>query len=186
MKELVCEYIDADARVNSRVTVCVWVKREGAQRPQRTRARIRMHFAPFFFLSRGALSLPPCPMPAFDTAAAPTPPIVASAAACSPPPASGDAPPTTIPIVDLAPLLAPSPSPAAVASTNAAVASALTATGCVVVRDPRVDERDNARFLDALQAYFAQTSAAKAADVRPELHYQVRRGCVGGGRNECV
>ena len=119
-------------------------------------------------------------MPAADTAAGPAPPTGASVTACSSPPAAAPPPPSTVPIVDLAPLLGPTPSPAAVAATNAAVASALTATGCVVVRDPRVDERDNARFLDALQAYFAQTAAAKAADVRPELHYQVRRGCVRG------
>ena len=48
------------------------------------------------------------------------------------------------------------------------------ATGCVVVRDPRTSEADSKRFLDMMERYFSQGVAAKMADVRPELHYQVR------------
>ena len=91
------------------------------------------------------------------------------------PPASSGPTPMPIPIIDIAPLLDPATPPPASAAVATAIADALVTTGCVVVRDPRVDEADNARFLDLLQAYFAQSAAAKAADVRPDLHYQVRR-----------
>jgi isopenicillin N synthase-like dioxygenase len=45
--------------------------------------------------------------------------------------------------------------------------------GVLVVRDSRVSEDDNARFLDMMEQYFEQDDAAKRADARPELHYQV-------------
>ena len=57
------------------------------------------------------------------------------------------------------------------------VASSLRRTGCCVVRDPRVGPQDNRRFLDTMEAYFAQPASAKLADARPELHYQVRHRC---------
>jgi len=44
----------------------------------------------------------------------------------------------------------------------------------VVVRDPRTSEYDSKRFLDMMERYFTQDRAAKMADVRPHLHYQVR------------
>ena len=116
----------------------------------------------------------------FDTAESASAPADAAPArgvdASAPPP-----PANAIPVVDLAPLLAADADPAAVAAACSAIAAALISTGCVVVRDPRVDERDNARFLDLLQAYFAQGAAVNAADVRPELHYQVRRRGGWGG-----
>eukprot|EP00208_Stichococcus_sp_RCC1054_P003881 CAMPEP_0206142736 /NCGR_PEP_ID=MMETSP1473-20131121/18057_1 /ASSEMBLY_ACC=CAM_ASM_001109 /TAXON_ID=1461547 /ORGANISM="Stichococcus sp, Strain RCC1054" /LENGTH=383 /DNA_ID=CAMNT_0053537849 /DNA_START=242 /DNA_END=1393 /DNA_ORIENTATION=- len=53
------------------------------------------------------------------------------------------------------------------------IAESLRRTGCCVVRDPRVGPQDNCQFLDTMEAYFAQPAAAKMADARPELHYQV-------------
>lgn len=55
----------------------------------------------------------------------------------------------------------------------AALAECLRETGCLVVRDPRVDARDNDKFQDLLERYFAQPEEQKRADMRPELHYQV-------------
>lgn len=54
-----------------------------------------------------------------------------------------------------------------------AVANCLRETGCLVVRDPRVKEEDNRAFLDMMERYFAQSTAAKLKDTRPELHFQV-------------
>ena len=82
-------------------------------------------------------------------------------------------PPSSFPVVDLAPLLDPDADAATISSTSAAVAAALVDTGCVVVRDPRVGTAGSDAFLDLLQAYFAQPPAALAADVRADLHYQV-------------
>ena len=54
-----------------------------------------------------------------------------------------------------------------------AVANCLRETGCLVVKDPRVKEEDNKAFLDMMERYFAQSTAAKLKDTRPELHFQV-------------
>ena len=54
-----------------------------------------------------------------------------------------------------------------------AVANCLRETGCLVVRDPRVKAEDNKAFLDMMERYFAQSTAAKLKDTRPELHFQV-------------
>ncbi|CAM9868457.1 unnamed protein product, partial [Phaeothamnion confervicola] len=43
--------------------------------------------------------------------------------------------------------------------------------GLVLVRDPRVDRRDNDMFLDIMERYFKQSDGV--ADARPELSYQV-------------
>lgn len=47
-----------------------------------------------------------------------------------------------------------------------------------MVRDPRTSEADSKRFLDMMERYFSQDLAAKLADVRPELHYQVCGACL--------
>ncbi len=114
--------------------------------------------------------------------------------ALAPPPrAAGGAPPaadtaTAFPVIDLAPLLLGGDdaaassiwaaadggtAPPAVAEACASIAACLTRTGCVLVRDPRAGAADAAGFLDLLERYFAQPASAKAADVRPDLHYQV-------------
>ncbi len=59
-----------------------------------------------------------------------------------------------------------------------AVANCLRETGCLVVRDPRVKAEDNKAFLDMMERYFAQSTAAKLKDTRPELHFQVSSCCI--------
>ena len=39
--------------------------------------------------------------------------------------------------------------------------------GCLVVRDSRVSQADNNRFIDMMERYFEQDDAAKRADSRP-------------------
>lgn len=46
-------------------------------------------------------------------------------------------------------------------------------TGCVVVRDPRVDASQNDVFLDMMERYFEQSDEQKWKDARPDLHHQV-------------
>lgn len=92
---------------------------------------------------------------------------------------------TAFPVVDLAPLLSgdvwsaadAGTAPPPVTSACAAIAASLADTGCVLVRDPRAGVADAAGFLDLLERYFAQPPAVKAADVRPDLHYQVIKTC---------
>ncbi|GFR49190.1 hypothetical protein Agub_g11214, partial [Astrephomene gubernaculifera] len=55
----------------------------------------------------------------------------------------------------------------------AAIAQCLHATGCLVVRDPRVPAEQNDVFLDLLERYFGQPVDRKMADCRPNLDYQV-------------
>ena len=55
------------------------------------------------------------------------------------------------------------------------MAACLSQTGCLLVRDPRVNAADNDCFLDLMERYFGQSREAKMADVRPDLHYQVCR-----------
>ena len=82
------------------------------------------------------------------------------------------------PVIDLAPLLLDdasllsSSNPDALAASKN-IAASLVATGCVLVRDPRVSEADNSRFLDLLERYFEQPEDLKRKDARPELHYQI-------------
>mmetsp|Transcript_22801 Transcript_22801/g.70519 ORF Transcript_22801/g.70519 Transcript_22801/m.70519 type:complete len:363 (+) Transcript_22801:269-1357(+) len=65
------------------------------------------------------------------------------------------------------------------------IADALHAYGCLVVKDPRVDDADNETFLDMMERYFEQSDGA--TDARPHLHYQV--GVTPAGveqaRNQC-
>jgi hypothetical protein len=51
------------------------------------------------------------------------------------------------------------------------VAYALHKYGCLVIRDPRVEEVHNTRFLDMMERYFEQSDGKK--DARPELGFQV-------------
>lgn len=54
------------------------------------------------------------------------------------------------------------------------VASSLRQFGAVLIRDPRVDAEDSARFLDMMERYFSLPRGEKLKDARPELFYQVR------------
>ena len=81
-----------------------------------------------------------------------------------------------LPVIDLAELLAlpagapPTPS---ILAAAAAAADALHRFGLLIVRDPRASEAANDAFLDMMEAYFAQEEAAKLADVRADMYYQV-------------
>lgn len=77
-----------------------------------------------------------------------------------------------IPIVDLTAFMA-DPSSEAAKVEIAKVAHALHAYGCLVIKDPRVDETHNDRFVDMLERYFAQSDGV--ADARPDLSYQVQQ-----------
>ena len=47
-------------------------------------------------------------------------------------------------------------------------------TGVLIVRDPRCSAGDADAFTDMMERYFQQPREAKLADVRSNLHYQVR------------
>jgi len=53
------------------------------------------------------------------------------------------------------------------------LAEALKKYSCVVVEDPRVNQGDSDRFLDQMEAYFAQSTEAKMEDARPDINFQV-------------
>lgn len=55
----------------------------------------------------------------------------------------------------------------------AQAAESLYRTGCLLVRDWRVKEEDNTRFLDLLERYFESSDGER--DARPQLGYQVRQ-----------
>lgn len=52
-------------------------------------------------------------------------------------------------------------------------AEALIRYGALIVKDSRVSEDANSRFLDVMEDYFAQDEEALRADARPEYHFQV-------------
>ena len=83
---------------------------------------------------------------------------------------------TPLPTFDLGPMLALTDSrmPKSVQQLCQAVANCLRDTGCLVVRDPRVKVEDNLAFLNMMERYFAQSTAVKMKDTRPDLHFQVR------------
>lgn len=46
-------------------------------------------------------------------------------------------------------------------------------TSCLCVKDPRVSEEDNQKFLDMMERYYDQPTELKMKDVHPELSYQL-------------
>jgi isopenicillin N synthase-like dioxygenase len=60
-----------------------------------------------------------------------------------------------------------------IATECAKAAASLRKYGCVFARDPRVDSKDNDRFLDTLEKYFETPEDARMKDTHPELSYQV-------------
>jgi isopenicillin N synthase-like dioxygenase len=66
------------------------------------------------------------------------------------------------------------------------VADAFHRYGVVIVRDPRVSESDNHRFLNMMEKYFESSDGVR--DARPEIGYQI--GVTGEGieraRNHCT
>lgn len=63
--------------------------------------------------------------------------------------------------------------PAEIKELAAQVADIFRRTGILIVRDPRVSQEDNDRFLNLMEDYFNQPDEAKAADARPDLGFQV-------------
>ncbi|KAF8056110.1 DEGP9 [Scenedesmus sp. PABB004] len=101
-------------------------------------------------------------------------PMLGMVAPPPPPPGSTQ---QALPVFDLAAFLdaeragrAPG---AEVRQQCAALAACLAATGCLLVRDPRVPAAANDEFLDELEAYFGRSADDKRADARPELAFQV-------------
>ena len=52
-------------------------------------------------------------------------------------------------------------------------AEALHEYGVCVVRDPRVDQKDNSTFIDMMEKYFSISDWVR--DARPQWHYQVHK-----------
>ena len=77
----------------------------------------------------------------------------------------------TVPIVDLSFYLNRATNSEAYKTEAAKAADALRTFGCVLLKDPRVDETDNDRFVDMLEQYFNVSDGKR--DARPELSYQV-------------
>lgn len=82
-----------------------------------------------------------------------------------------------LPTFDLGPMVAPGRRPEAVEQLCQSIADCLRDTGCLVIRDPRVLAEDNMAFLDMMERYFCQSTAAKMKDSRPDLHFQVSTTC---------
>ncbi|KIM47745.1 hypothetical protein M413DRAFT_439417 [Hebeloma cylindrosporum] len=78
-----------------------------------------------------------------------------------------------LPVIDLDLFLAGPPNSDAVLSECKKAAEALILYGALILRDSRVSEQDNTRFLDLMEDYFAQPQTELKKDERPELSYQV-------------
>jgi isopenicillin N synthase-like dioxygenase len=80
-----------------------------------------------------------------------------------------------LPVFDLSAILESKPGSEGESLLKACkdMAKCLHDTSCLVVRDPRVSEGDNIKFMEMVKRYYAQDDEAKKADARPEIHYQV-------------
>jgi len=54
-----------------------------------------------------------------------------------------------------------------------ALAKTLKETSCLIIKDPRVTEEDNNRFLDMMERYYELPHETKMKDVHPELSFQL-------------
>ncbi|GAA5961081.1 hypothetical protein JCM3765_006530 [Sporobolomyces pararoseus] len=77
-----------------------------------------------------------------------------------------------LPIVDLDAFLS-SPESSEGAEAAKLTAQALIEYGALIVKDSRVSEEANQKFLDLMEDYFDQSEEALKEDLRPEVHYQV-------------
>lgn len=80
-----------------------------------------------------------------------------------------------VPVIDVKAFLTESPS---AKSDCKQVAEALHKYGCLIIKDPRVNQAQNDKFLDTLQKYFETRSKSFYAnqptkDIYPEYHYQI-------------
>lgn len=78
---------------------------------------------------------------------------------------------TSLPLIDLQKFFDKDTDGPAYAAECAKVAEALHMYGIVILRDPRVFNEDNNRFLDMMEQYFEVSDGAR--DARPQYHYQV-------------
>lgn len=53
------------------------------------------------------------------------------------------------------------------------VINCLHTHGVLVVRDPRISQSQNDKFIDMMESYFEQENEKKLRDSRPDLHFQV-------------
>jgi len=75
-------------------------------------------------------------------------------------------------VVDVANFLKDKHSDSSIADCKS-LAQTLRETSCLIIKDPRVSEEDNNRFLDMMEKYYDQPHEVKMADVHPELSYQL-------------
>jgi isopenicillin N synthase-like dioxygenase len=96
-----------------------------------------------------------------------------------------EAKPLTLPVVEFSAFFDKEKDPARYQAECAKVAHALHHFGLVVLRDPRVAEKDNDRFLNMMERYFAGSDGLR--DARPEYGYQVgvTKDFVELPRNHC-
>jgi len=76
----------------------------------------------------------------------------------------------SFPVVDLAGYLQ---NGAASEADCKQIAHLLHQFGILIVKDPRVDQSLNGKFLDMLEQYYEQPEEVRNEDARPEVHYQV-------------
>lgn len=76
--------------------------------------------------------------------------------------------------------------PANVVSTCEKLATCLKENGILIVRDPRVSEQDNSRFLNMMEDYFEQDEEIIRRDARPQWFYQVGVTPAGVERPRCA
>jgi len=77
-----------------------------------------------------------------------------------------------LPVVDLSPYL-DNPDSDEAKEACKKVADIIYNTSCLVIKDRRVPEEKNSRFLDMVERYFDQPTEVKMKDVRPQYSYQV-------------
>lgn len=98
---------------------------------------------------------------------------------------SEEAAPLSLPVVEFSAFFDKEKDPARYQAECAKVAHALHHFGLVILRDPRVAEADNNRFIDMMERYFAGSDGLR--DARPEYGYQVgvTKDFVELPRNHC-
>ena len=80
-----------------------------------------------------------------------------------------------VPIVDVEPYLTGKGN---TGDTCKQVAEALHKYGCLIIKDPRVNQQQNSQFLDMMEKYFARRGGdlyqgKKVADIYPNYNFQV-------------
>jgi len=91
----------------------------------------------------------------------------------------------SVPVIDLEAFFNKDSNPEAYKVECDKVANALHTYGLLVIKDPRVFQADNARFLDMMERYFELSDGKR--DARPDLSYQVgvTPSHVERARNHC-